>query len=71
MKKGPQIAPEPTGDIHYFDGTILDEDGDCLFGYYFEISSDEMSSSGLIGPYSTGPEAETACQLEYDSLCQK
>lgn len=46
--------------IHHFDGSSLDEDGECLLGYYFEITSGD-----LMGPYGSQAEAEAACQRAY------
>lgn len=58
------------GEIHFFpnNGGFTDEDGEDLIGYYFRFVDDETgSTTHLIGPYNTGPEAERACQKEWRS----
>lgn len=48
--------------IHYYQGTSLDEDGEPMFGWFFEWPPGQ-----LMGPYNSGAEAEIACQQEYCS----
>lgn len=58
----------PHGMIHDHKGTVLDEDGDYMVGFYFEICSDlNIPLCLLMGPYGSAIEAEAACQLEYDT----
>lgn len=56
------------GQIHHFEahGDFLDDEGECLIGFYFCFLDDlDNQITGLIGPYSTGKEAEDACQIEF------
>ena len=64
----------PYANIHHFDFNLCqgdgwhDVDGEVLFGYYYEIcDNDDTRSSGLIGPYNSKAEAETACNKAWDA----
>jgi hypothetical protein len=54
-------------EIHHYplSGHHLDDDGEDLVGYYFVLFTDKgISVTGLIGPYTTGSEAEEAAEME-------
>lgn len=55
--------------IHQYDGTgtVLDEEGDPLYGFYWEILGfDNLPLTDMMGPYGSRGEAESACQRAYD-----
>ena len=63
----------PYANIHHFDfklgavDAIYDEDGDPMFGYYYEIVNEDGSRlSGFMGPYGDKAEAEAACAKEWE-----
>lgn len=60
-------------DIHHFElnneSGLVDDDGDGLFGWYFQIMrSAEVALSELIGPYTTREACEKAALTEWDAM---
>jgi len=59
-------AVELSGNIHHFfaeNGQVtLDDEGEPMIGFYYEIMRGSVPISALTGPYNSGPEAEAACQ---------
>ena len=58
---------ELTANIHHFfaqgNRVKLDDEGEPMIGFYFEIMQGSRALSELTGPYNSGPEAEAACRL--------
>jgi hypothetical protein len=59
---------KPYGQVHHFNWDHIDEDGELMYGFYWEIlDADAHILSPLMGPYSTYLEAATACQAAWQS----
>lgn len=53
--------PHPeTGEV------ILDDEGDPMLGYYYQLVNDVGPLSHLMGPYANADEAEAACLRAWD-----
>ena len=64
--------PKPTTIlIHEYDpskGVFLDDDGDPMFGFYYQFADDEDTPiGGMIGPYRYGRTAEKAAARAFDT----
>ena len=57
------------GQVHYFNFEYVDDDGDPMYGYYWEIINPEKPPVRLMGPYSTYLQAAEACQREWKRQC--
>jgi hypothetical protein len=63
---------EPYADIHHFEPGnqtgLVDDDGDTLCGWYFQLMRAIGPITSLIGPYGSRGAAESAAIVEYGSL---
>ena len=58
----------PGSNIHGFNGSTFDADGEVLFGFYYEFLNEfNLPTGTMMGPYGTALEAEQACQRALDT----
>lgn len=63
----PKTKNQRQGEIHEFDGSTFDEDGEVMLGFYYRfLDQHDAPITLLMGPYASAFEAETACQNEYN-----
>lgn len=62
----PKPKQQANAEIHEFDGSTVDEDGEIMIGWYYRfLDTHDVPISLLMGPYASAGEAEAACQREY------
>ncbi len=58
----------PGVNIHSYDGSTFDAEGEVMLGFYYEILNDlNIPVALMMGPYGTAVEAEQACQRALDT----
>ncbi len=63
----PKQQTRANAEIHQFDGSTVDEDGEIMLGFYYRfLDTHDIPISLLMGPYASASEAEAACHREYN-----